>query len=94
MKNNGFEIDFGFILGGFGDYFGSQQAFKHRLFFFGMRFWRQQRKPAPLFCARPAECAGPGGIIGGGKQLAKDKKAYKSLLAIIISLSMHHQCHL
>ena len=63
-KSEAFFLDFGFILGGFWEHFGSQNAIKNRVKFW-MCFWRsknrkndpQARKwapdPATEFCRRP-----------------------------------------
>ena len=64
-KKNGFWDDFGSILGGFGDHFGSQNAFKNRLTFW-MRFWRSTMGTGRKFWVGPAECAGPVGRIMEG----------------------------
>ena len=60
-QNNGFLDDFGSILGGFGDHFGGQKAFKNRVKCW-MRFWRPKKGPGRFFWVGQAECAGP---VGG-----------------------------
>ena len=69
--NNGFRYDLGSILGGFGNHFGSQNAFKTRLKFW-MRFWRSKNGTRRFFWVGQAECAGPvGRIMEGYKNLQK-----------------------
>ena len=63
--HNGFWDDFGLMLGGFGDHFGSQNTFKHRENFW-IRFWRPKKGLARFFWVGPAECAGPVGRIMEG----------------------------
>ena len=59
-KKSRFLLDFGSILGGFGDHFGSQNAFKNRVKFW-MRFWRRKEGGPGFFGVGRAECAGPWG---------------------------------
>ena len=59
-KMNAFLVDFGFILGGFWEHFGSQNAFKNRVKFW-MRFWRRKEGGPGFFGVGRAECAGPWG---------------------------------
>ena len=51
---------FEFILGGSGDHFGTQNAFKNQVKIW-MQFWTLNKNPGDLFWVGPAECAGPWG---------------------------------
>ena len=64
-KKHAFFMNFGIILGGFGIYFRTQNAFKIRVKFW-MRFWRPKKRFSWFSGIGPAECAGAlGGIMEG-----------------------------
>ena len=63
--NNGLLFDVGSILGGFGDHFGSQNAFKNRVKFW-MRFWRPKGGGGRQILGRPGGMRRASGEDNGG----------------------------